>query len=103
MSDPETHRLGKFSIPDMFMESATKMLADIFAECKILPVQVERRFDTRTFEYTAYCDHFDEIETYWVAPRYDLILEQVEMEKDNPEDEDQFETVFKEFKRIKQS
>ena len=69
----KSNRVGRFSLNHETLlrreESPYKeALAAVFAKCII--IRAEAMFSTRTIEYEAYCDDFDDCEQYTTPPLY---------------------------------
>jgi hypothetical protein len=66
------HRIGRFRISFLFLQSRSKEAAAIFAG--LLVVRAESRYDFDAIEYIAVGDCFDEVDRGLEAPEYRPIL-----------------------------
>jgi hypothetical protein len=66
------HRIGKFRISFIFLQSHPKEAAAIFAG--LIVVRAESRYDFDAIEYIALGDCFEEVDRGFEAPEYRLIL-----------------------------
>jgi hypothetical protein len=65
-------RFGVFTLPTHLVDARDPVVWDIMA--RVIVLKAEHLFHADGFEYTAYCEDFDELQPGDLAPRYSAVL-----------------------------
>ena len=71
-------KIGKFEVSKWFLDTEWGQVAEIFSQLKIVPVDVEYRYDKDNFIYTALCEQFEEVPLGESIPEYQIIIDRQE-------------------------
>ena len=71
-------KIGKFRVIKWFLDTEWRQVAEIFSQLKIVPVDVEYRYDRDVFMYTALCEQFEEVPLGMPIPEYRIAVNRQE-------------------------
>lgn len=71
-------KIGIFEISKRFLDTEWRQVAEIFSQLKIVPIDVEYRYNRDSFMYTALCEQFEKVPLGETIPKYTIIVKRQE-------------------------
>jgi len=68
-------RIGKFKVSKTSIDKTLDQIEIIFSFLKMVPVKCEYIYENNSFEYTALCERFDEVDEGCIPKFYNIEIE----------------------------